>query len=45
MGCLGGFDSLEAALLREFGSGEIGGKEGRASPPRCGVELLSEERK
>ena len=45
MSCLGGFDGLEAALLREVGGCTVGREVGGAGPPCGGVELLSEEGK
>ena len=45
MSCLGGFDSLEVAFLREGGDCTVGGEVGGAGLPCGGVEFLSEEGK
>ena len=45
MGCLGGFDGLEVALLREVGDCTVGREVGGVGLPCGGVEFLSEEGK
>ena len=45
MSCLGGYDGLEVAFLREVGGCTVGREEGGASLPCGGVEFLSEEGK
>ena len=45
MGCLGCFDGLEVAFLREVGGCTVGREVGGASLPCGGVEFLSEEGK
>ena len=45
MSCLGGFDGLELAFLREVGGCTIGREVGGAGLPCGGVEFLSEEGK
>ena len=45
MSCLGGFDGLEIALLREVGGCTVGREVGGAGLPRGRVEFLSEEGK
>ena len=45
MSCLGGFDGLEIALLREVGGCTVSREAGGAGLPCGGVEFLSEEGK
>ena len=45
MSCLGGFDGLEVALLREVGGCTVGREVGEAGLPVGRVEFLSEEGK
>ena len=45
MSCLGGFDGLEVALLREVGDCTVGREVGGAGLPHRRVEFLSEEEK
>ena len=45
MSCLGGFDGLEVAFLREVGGCTVGREMGGAGLPCGGVEFLSEEGK
>ena len=45
MSCLGGFDGLEVALLREVGGCTVGREVGGAGLPRGRVEFLPEEGK
>ena len=42
MSCLGGFDGLEVAFLREDGGCTVGGEVGGAGLPCGGVEFRSE---
>ena len=43
MGCLGGLEGLEVALLREVGGCTVGREVGGAGTPRGRVEFLSED--
>ena len=45
MSCLGGFDGLEVAFLREVGVCTVGREVGGVGLPCGGVEFLSEEGK
>ena len=45
MSCLGGFDGLEVAFLREVGGCTVGREVGGAGLPCGEVEFLSEEGK
>ena len=45
MSCLGGFDGLEVALVREVGGCTVGREMGGTGLSCCGVEFLSEEGK